>query len=486
MPTRRFRASVPDREVETGLRRLRSALDVPASFPAPVDVETHQVLHRGPVVPPGAPSSVEDRTDLVLVTIDPVGARDLDQAVGVERRGRGYRVHYAIADVAAFVTPGGAIDDEARRRGLTLYLPDERSPLHPPALGEGAASLLPSTDRRALLWEHDLDADGRLERSRVRRAVVRSREMLSYAEAQARIDAGQHPLLLLLREVGERRLRLEVERGGVELQLPDQEIRRADHRYELVYDRPRPVEAWNAQISLLTGIAAARIMVDHGVGVLRTLPPPDPTSIDGLRVSARALAVDWPDAESYAHLMRRLDTARPAHVALAAQAARTLRGAGYLAFTSPDGRPDDPAACRHWAIAAEYAHVTAPLRRLVDRFGLEVCVAACADRTPPSWVLAALDELPETMDRARSKERRVERAVVDYLEALVLRHHVGEVFDATVTQVDDDGEGATVTLTDPPVITPVTANGLALGASVRLRLAAVDPDVPAVTLVPVP
>ena len=184
--------------------------------------------------------------------------------------------------------------------------------------------------------------------------------------------------------------------------------------------------------------------------------------------------------------MRRLDATRPAHVALASQAARALRGAGYLAFSSPDGRPDDPVACRHWAIAAEYAHVTAPLRRLVDRFGLEVCVAACADRTPPSWVLDALDELPETMDRARSKQRRVERTVIDYLEALVLRHHVGEVFDATVTHVDDDGEGATVTLTDPPVITPVMANGLALGACVRLRLAAVDPDVPAVTLVPVP
>ncbi|NEE23774.1 RNB domain-containing ribonuclease, partial [Streptomyces sp. SID7499] len=90
-------------------------------------------------------SAHEDATDLPFLTIDPPGSTDLDQAMHLERRrdGRGYRVHYAIADVAAFLRPGGALDAEAHRRVTTLYFPDDRIPLHPPVLSEGAASLLP-------------------------------------------------------------------------------------------------------------------------------------------------------------------------------------------------------------------------------------------------------------------------------------------------------------------------------------------------------
>ncbi|MFM9816081.1 RNB domain-containing ribonuclease, partial [Streptomyces scabiei] len=78
----------------------------------------------------------------------------------LERRGAGYRVWYAIADVPAFVAAGSALDLECRRRVLTTYLPDGRSPLHPPVLGGGAASLLPSVVRPAFLWRVDLDAEG--------------------------------------------------------------------------------------------------------------------------------------------------------------------------------------------------------------------------------------------------------------------------------------------------------------------------------------
>ena len=85
---------------------------------------------------------------------------DLDQALHIERRGRGYRVHYAIADVAAFVPADGPVDLEAHRRGETLYGADHRTPLHPTVLSEGAASLLPEQVRPAVLWTIDLDATG--------------------------------------------------------------------------------------------------------------------------------------------------------------------------------------------------------------------------------------------------------------------------------------------------------------------------------------
>lgn len=128
----------------------------------------------------------------------------------------GYRVHYAITDVAAFVTPSGAVDAEAHRRVLTLYLPDGRVPLHPPVLSEGAASLLPGRTVPALLWRIDLDAYGRRVATDVGRALVRSRVRLDYATVQQRIDAGtaEEPLTLL-RDIGRLREDLEVQRGGV-------------------------------------------------------------------------------------------------------------------------------------------------------------------------------------------------------------------------------------------------------------------------------
>ncbi len=109
---------------------------MPADFPADVLAEAEAAVRE-----PDLPSS--DLTDLPFLTIDPPGSTDLDQAMHLERRGDGFRVRYAIADVGAFVRPGGALDAEAHRRVETLYSPDTRTPLHPPVLSEGAASLLP-------------------------------------------------------------------------------------------------------------------------------------------------------------------------------------------------------------------------------------------------------------------------------------------------------------------------------------------------------
>ncbi|MDF2574140.1 MAG: ribonuclease, partial [Agromyces sp.] len=136
----------------------------------------------------------------------------------------GFVVHYAIADVPGFVRPGGAVDLEARRRGQTLYAADGRIPLHPPVLGEDRASLLPGVDRSAYLWSFELDDAGIVTAMRLERALVRSREQLSYLEAQERIDAEASDPLDLLREIGLARIEQERARGGASLNVPDEEI----------------------------------------------------------------------------------------------------------------------------------------------------------------------------------------------------------------------------------------------------------------------
>lgn len=164
MPATRLRASdgVPE-PLRAGVAALRDALGVPDAFGPAALAEAERAASDHPW-------PERDATDLPFVTIDPPGSTDLDQAVYIERDGDGYVVHYAIADLPTFVVPGGALDAETRERGQTLYAPNERTPLHPAALSEGAASLLPGQDRPALLWRLQVDAAGALVGTHVERA----------------------------------------------------------------------------------------------------------------------------------------------------------------------------------------------------------------------------------------------------------------------------------------------------------------------------
>ncbi|MEP7055617.1 MAG: RNB domain-containing ribonuclease [Actinomycetota bacterium] len=446
-------------ELTAGFARVRERLQLPADFDPDVTAEAMTVATRTPE------GNYDDATDLELITIDPPGSKDLDQAMHIARDGAGYVVHYAIADPGFFVDPGSRLDAESRLRGQTLYSPDLRTPLYPPVLGEGAASLLPEVIRPSVLWRLRLDATGAWKETLVRRATVRSRRQLTYEQAQANPDGLE--TLSLLREVGVLRQAIEVARGGISLDVPEQEVVAENGSYRLQYRAPLPVEDHNAQISLLTGMSAAQLMLDGGIGLLRTLPEPDPKAIDTLRRSALALHVIWPESQSYQAFVRSLDRSQPAHVALLTLSTSLLRGAGYTAF---NGSP--PAHYEHSAIAAPYAHATAPLRRLADRFVSEVCLAVCAGVEVPEWVRTALPELPALMTNSDRRARALDRAVLDYVEAAMLKSHVGETFDAVVTEVDSEGGMAQIA---EPAVRARVKGKLPLGESVLLRLDAADP-----------
>ncbi|SOC53377.1 Exoribonuclease R [Blastococcus aggregatus] len=441
---------------------IRAEFDVPEEFPAAVLAAAEQRAAQ-----PRLPEL--DATDLPLVTLDPVGSRDLDQAVHLARLGGGYRVTYAIADVGAVVALGGPLDGEAGRRGQTLYSPDRRTPLHPPVLSEGAASLLPGELRAAALWTIDLDADGEPLRVDLRRARVRSRAQLDYPAVQVQADAGTLPEpLALLPVIGRLLQRRAAERGAIELGTPDQSVEATpDGGWTLVLRGDLPVEGWNAQISLLTGRCAATLMLDGGRGLLRTLPPPRPSDVDSLRVLAPALGVDWPEGAAPGAVISGLDPARPGHAAFLEEAVTLLRGAAYTAF---DGVP--PEQPGHGGVGAPYAHVTAPLRRLVDRFGTEVCLALAAGTEPDPVLRAALPELPALMAASDRRTRDVERAVVDATEAWLLHGREGQTFSAVVVEAED-GRG-TVVLDDLAIRGRCTGEGLRPGTRIRARLEQAD------------
>jgi len=442
MPGRRSHVSpsAAQGELAAALADLRTELDLPDGFPADVLAEADAAVSATP--PPEA-----DRRELPFVTVDPAGSMDLDQALHLERRRGGYVVHYAIADVPGFVRADGAIDREARRRGQTLYAADGRVPLHPPVLSEDRVSLLPDVDRSAHLWTFELDDAGLVTSTRLERAIVRSRAKLSYTEAQARIDGdgGGVDMLGLLREVGLARIEQERARGGASLNVPDEEIvRTADGGYALERRRLLPVEEWNAQLSLMTGMAAAELMLGARVGILRTMPAPTAERIAAFRAQTEALGRPWPSSIGYGEYLRGLGRDDPASLAIMQAAAGLFRGAGYEAM---DGTvPADPMQS---ALAAPYAHVTAPLRRLVDRWGLVVCEALSAGREVPGWARDSLHELPSLMGASTRRASQLDAGSIARVEAAVLSDRVGDRFDATVLELRNGS--AVIQLVDPAV-----------------------------------
>ena len=439
--------------LDAGLQRIRDQFGVPAGFPPEVALAAIEASRRTP-----GPDHV-DRTDRPFVTLDPASSTDLDQAFAIERAGADIVLHYAIADVGFFVRPGDALDEEAWRRGVTVYMPDERARLYPATLSEGAASLLPDGPRPAVVFGVRVDPHGDVRLDGVERAVVRSRAKLAYD------NVGADDLPADFVELARRIALAEERRGAPRVAFPEQDLERVDGHWQLRF-APRLVsEERNAAMSLATNLAIADALHAAGTGVFRVMAEPDAAAVGRLRHTARAFGLDWPAAQSLAEFQRSLPATDPRAAAFLTAVRRAGGGARYEPYT-PEETP------WHAAMAATYVHATAPLRRLADRYVVEAALAVANGRPVPDDVQAAFAGLPEAMARGESQANRVDAAVIDLAEAVLLAGRVGEVFDAVV--VDEDRRGTVIQLRDPAVLVRVAAHRVDPGEDVRVRITAVD------------
>lgn len=444
----------PDRLLATGLAAIRAEFQVPAGFPPEVEAAAQAAAAR-------APTAHVDRTGMKFVTLDPASSTDLDQAFAIEAAGSDLILHYAIADVAWFVADGDPVDAEAWRRGATTYLPDGKASLYPAVIGEHAASLLPDGPRPAIVLSVRIAPDGAAKLDAVERALIRSRAKLAYETVtEPELPAGFAELARRIAEAEDRR-------GAARVDPPEQEVAADDDGHLTLRFRPFSLaETRNAALSLAANLAVADAMLAAGTGLFRVMAAPDAGGEQRLRATARAFHLEWPAAVPLAEFQRGLDPADPRAAAFMLAIRRAGRGASYEAWR-PGLRP------WHAAMAASYAHATAPLRRLADRYVLRAVLAIANGRPVPDAVTEAFARLPKVMAAADARDARIARAVIDMAEVALLAPLVNQRFPAVVTDLREGA--ARIQLADLPVVARVDAHGVLPGAAIRVKLLAADP-----------
>jgi exoribonuclease R len=445
----------PQQLLSDGLTVIRAQFQVPASFPP-------QVLAAAQAAAARTPSEHADRTDLNFVTLDPATSTDLDQAFAIDTEGGDIILHYAIADVAWFVADGDAIDTEAWQRGVTTYLPDGKASLYPPVLCEQAASLLPDGPRPAVVFTVRVAPDGAVRLDGAERALIQSRAKLAYDS----VRPDQLPPSFA--DLAARIASAEDRRGAARVDPPEQEVERGnDGKFALTLRPQLASEQSNAAMSLACNLALADALFAAHTGLFRVMPPPDARAVNRLRHTAAAFGLDWPKALGLSQYEKQLNPSDPRQSAFMLAVRRAGGGASY----EPYRQGVTP---WHAAMAANYAHGTAPLRRLADRYVVRAALAVANGQPVPLAVTEAFARLPAVMARADARENQIERAVIDLAETAFLADRAGEVFEAVVTDIGENG--ARIQLCHAPVVARTPSHSVKPGAKIRVRLLSADTE----------
>ena len=456
------------------------------------------------------PLSAEQREDLrhlPIVAIDPVDARDHDDAIWAEPDGAGgFRALVAIADVSFYVRPGGEVDREARKRGNSVYFPDRVVPMLPEVLSADVCSLRAGKDRAAMACHLTIDAQGRVTEWHFTRAIVRIAEVIAYEEAQRRIDSGEaaenlQNLWACWRALAKAR---DV-RDPLALELPERRVvldpqgRIAEIALREPIDAHRVVE----DFMIAANVAAAKALESRVAPVVyRIHEPPSREKLvtlkDYLSTFDMKLALGQVITPGLFNRMLK-DIADESEKALIMEAVLRSQTQAYYG----------PRNAGHFGLAlGSYAHFTSPIRRyadllvhraLVDGFHLEQ-PAPEADLKPTSGLSARdRDDLGKVSEAISAAERRAmaaERETIDRYVAAWLSARVGEVFETRLTGVQKFGFFATILGLGGDGLVPVSTLGgeyfaydekaqvlqgeesgtrYAIGDRLRLRLAEANP-----------
>jgi len=409
-------------------------------------------------VPDEMKAGREDLRHLPLPTIDPEDARDHDDAVWVQRAqvdGQpGYRVWIAIADVSTYVTPRTMVDDEAKARGCSVYLPDRAIPMLPRALSSNLCSLLPDVDRLCLCVEAELDSTGRVVSSRLVRGLMRSRAKLTYGgvaralglsdratrePAADELVDGLRVALDLSRALRSRRMN----RGALDFELAEAKVVLDPTTREPVdvarrADDPGVKRAYQLieELMLLANETVARWFEERGMPtIFRVHPPPDEQKLDRFAAMCESLGIafdieDTRDPKKLGDLLKSF-AGHPLAAVLNSLLLRSMKQATY-----------DVTNVGHFGLASKaYLHFTSPIRRYPDLVVHRIVHEILSGRAPrrDEEARGALAESALASSIAERRSMEVERAIVDLYRTFLMKEHVGKRFEGTVTAVVGSG-----------------------------------------------
>ena len=430
------------------------ALDVIAALLHERDIDTRlapaALREASEVVRSPDASGRRDLRDLPTFTIDPVTAKDFDDAISAERVGDAIRIYVHIADVSAFVRPGGAIDESATLRATSVYVPGLVAPMLPPQLADDACSLVPGADRLALTITLDVTA-GQCRGATVERSIIRSDERLDYDQVD-RIFSGEERAqdpwavpLELAREVARSLIKGRVD--ALELDIPEPEFS-FDERGEVVGQRPsehteshRLIE----QLMVLANEQVATLLHDRGTPALyRIHEKPTPSAAEKLIDQLASLGVPTPTLPD----QMTPEEAQSIVAACSVEVAKEVRRTGYgrtalpvlilRALKQASYRPD---SLGHAGLGlTRYCHFTSPIRRYPDL----VCHRGVLGEGPPELTGEALLDLAKHCSEKERDSMAVEReadriAKAFLLDARMRSGGAGEVFQGEVTGMTGAG-----------------------------------------------
>ena len=430
----------PGMEIDVAIR----SFDLPNEWPPEVEQELSAFSSE---VPADALRGREDLRTLPLLTIDGEDARDFDDAVYCEPEDKGWRLLVAIADVSAYVVPGSALDQEAFRRGTSVYFPEQVIPMLPEKLSNGLCSLNPHVDRLCMVCEMHIGPRGKLRDFRFFPAVMRSAARLTYTVVAA-ILAGdvplrqQHALLVphivhlhtLYKVLSKRR----TGRGAIDFDGSETRIVFGAHRK---IERIVPVVRNDAhklieECMIAANVAAAEFLTARRIPLLyRVHEGPDQTKLEAVRQFLGELGIslgggDDPTPKDFARIITqtadRLDAPLIQVVLL-----RSLSQAIYSAENKG-----------HFGLAFKaYAHFTSPIRRYPDLMVHRAIRHLLMGGTPSEFAYKRTD-MESIGEHCSTTERRADEAtwdVINWLKCEYMLDKVAEEFDGVISSVTSFG-----------------------------------------------
>ncbi len=433
----------PGLEIEIALRRH----DLPYEWPAEVEAEAKAI---DPEVREVDAKGRVDLRKLPLVTIDGADARDFDDAVyaSKEKIRGGYKLIVAIADVSAYVKVGAPLDEEAQKRGTSVYFPRRVIPMLPEKLSNGLCSLNPHVDRLCMVCEMRVSKDGEVTAAKFYEGVMNSQARLIYEDVAAMLanpkgeQAVAHkkilPHLKALEEVFDALFRARIKRGAIDFEGQETKFEFSDDRK---IERIVPVVRNKAHRMIEECMIAANVQAAMFVApketptLYRVHERPDPMRVTMLKefLATRGLMLGGGEAPAAGDFAKVTEQAkgRPDTGLIHMMILRTMTQARY-----------SPEVLGHFGLAlTHYGHFTSPIRRYPDLL-LHRSIKHVLKRGKPK----DFDYTAEQMDalglHCSGTERRADEAtrdVVSWLKCEFMSHRVGDVFDGVVSSVTTFG-----------------------------------------------